>query len=170
MVKWFAFNLSDGTTTTSSYQAQTTAPLYAADFVISTPQGSFSGFTVYHTDGRSEMVTLPPNQSPSFTYSPAPLEAPSDVVIAPDGVNQAFYALTGSVSGAYQITRYTNASNFGIGQLTALSVIVAQNGQTGDPANPFVVPLSSLHVDSAESLPVSIDANHNIVEFDHAQF
>ena len=164
-VKWFSFNLSDGTTTTSNYASQTTAGLYPADFVISTPQAAASGFTVFHSDGRSDLVTIPPSDVPSFTFAPTPLKAPSNVVLALDAVNQAFYAPTGSSSGVYDITRYTNQFDAGISKLNTLSVTIADNGQTGGP---FVPPLTSLHVDSQDQQLVGIDAAGNIVEF--AQF
>ena len=164
-VKWFAFALSDGTTTSSSYSSQSTTPLYPTDFAISTPQAAASGFTVFHSDGHSDLVTIPPSNVPSFTFAPAPLKAPSNVVLALDGVNQAFYAPTGSVAGTYNITRYTNQFDSGIGQLKTLSITIASNGQTGQPFSP---PLTSVHVDTSDQLLDGIDASGNIVEF--AQF
>lgn len=163
-VNWFAGNLNDGTTTTSSYRSQSTATLYSADTAISTPQ-SASAFTVFHSDGKSDLVSIPPAVAPSFTYSPIPLLAPSNNVPALDGVNRAFFALTGSVGGTYQITRYTNSFNAGTGPLKTQSIIIANNGQTGDTANPWTLPLSSLHADPQDQLLVGIDGSGNIIEF-----
>jgi hypothetical protein len=165
-VSWFAFNTSSGATATATYQSTSTNGLYPANAVESTPPTSgVSGFAVFHTDGRSDLITLaPPAESPNFTFAPAPLVAPSDQVAAPD-LNPAFYATTGSSAATYQLTRYENPNPTGVGQLTTASVTIAINGVTGDPSNkPYALPLASLQADSLNNI-WAIDKNGDIVQF-----
>ena len=167
-VNWFVINLTSAATATGSYQSNSSAALYPADAVESTPPGTgSSAFAVFHTDGRSDLFTPAPSNAPNFSFVPIPDAAPSDQVVALDG-NPAFYATTGSTSGTYQLTRYENPSTTGIGQLTTASITIAANGQTGAPqSKPYALPLSSVHVDSLNNV-WALDgntSNPNIVQF-----
>jgi hypothetical protein len=169
-VNWFAFNLSSGATSTGSYQSTSTSGLFAADALASTPPATgTSGFAVFHTDGRSDLITLtPPANSPNFTFAPATLSAPSNQVTDSFTSMFAFCATTGSQAGTYQLTRYENSFAVGIGQLTTTSITIAVNGQTGDPANkPYVLPLTSVHVDTGLNVWAldSNGTNVDIVQF-----
>jgi hypothetical protein len=166
LVKWFAFNLSGDTTQTATYQSTSTSGLYPTGNVESTPPSSgVSGFAVFHTDGRSDLVTLSPvADAPNFTFSPVPLVAPSDQVQAVD-LNDAFYATTGSSAATYRLARYENANPTGVGELTTASITIAVNGQTGAPSSmPYALPLSSVQAD-AENNVWAVDASGNIVQF-----
>jgi hypothetical protein len=167
----YSFLPVGGTTfTTGSYQSSSTASIFAADAVEATPpiEGG-SGYTVFHEDGSSDLVTFAVSGSSvtlsdttSFVFSPLPIEAPSDFIQDSVTSNGAFFALTGSASATYQITRYTSAANSGLGKLPAVSVTIAANGRTGGP---FVPPVTSLHADANESVVWCIDAHGNIAAF-----
>jgi hypothetical protein len=156
--------------TTGSYQSSSSASIYSMDAVEATPPASGgSGYTVYHQDGSSDLVTFSAsgssvtlNDTTSFVYTPVPLEAPSDYIEDSVTANGAFFALSGNAGATYQITRYTSATNSGLGQLPAASATIASNGRTGGP---WVPPMISLHADASESILWGIDAHGNIVGF-----
>lgn len=157
--------------TTGSYQSSSTASIFAADAVDSTPPTSGgSGYSVYHQSGASDIVTFPVSGSSvtvsaaiSFTFTPLPLEAPSNFINDTVSSTGAFFALTGSTTGTYQITRYSSAANSGLGALPALSRTIAINGVTGGGA--FTLPLIALHADAPESILWAIDSRGNVVGF-----
>lgn len=167
-VNWYFLPLAGGSPASGSYTPVSTASIFTRDAIESTSaNGGVSDFTVYHQDGTSESITIQSAttiaQSPSFTFSPVPLSAPSDNLLS--GGFYTLYAFTGNAAGTYQITRYQNTSPTGLGaQLTTASITIAVNGQTS-PSGAFGMPLSSQHFDGNELALWSLDPTGKIVEF-----
>jgi hypothetical protein len=167
-VNWYFQALAGGSPASGSYNSASTSSLFTRDAIESTSTGAGgSDFTAYHQDGRSESITIPSantiSQSPSFTFAPTPLGAPSDNFLS--GGLYTLYAFTGNPTGTYQITRYQSPSPTGLGsQLTAASINIAVNGSMGG-GPVFGLPLSNLHYDGSELVLWSLDPAGAIVYF-----
>jgi len=167
---WVLPTASGSTAATGTYTSTTASPIYVADAIEPTPAGGASGFTAYHQDGTSDIITFTAsgstvivNNQPSFAFNPAPLVSESNF-------NQAtkvqFYSFTGAPGGAYNLTKYETVGAVGLGHPTVASELIEFNGQVGNPTlAPFVSPLASIHVDAVEGEIWAIDHAGNIVNF-----
>ena len=169
-VKWWATEGSSGSGT-GTYASASTSPIYAADAIelTTTPPAAFS---VYHQDGSSDLIsfalngtTLSITEQPNFNYAPASLVGLSNIGGEVSG-KDAVFGFTGAPAGSYSMTKYETTSAVGIGQATATSELIDNNGQVGNPSGgPFTAPLNSVHLDLNENSIWAIDAGGRIVNF-----
>ena len=169
-VKWWAEQGATATGT-GTYASASTSPIFAGDAIELTTQ-SPSGFTVYHQDGSSDVVTfsvsgstLVINAQPNMAFSPAPLVAPSNFLQETTSANFAFYSFTGAPAGAYRLTKYESPTVVGLVAPTATSELIELNGKVGNAGAPFVSPLFSTHFDASASAIWAIDQSGDIVNF-----
>jgi hypothetical protein len=159
-----AYEQLGGTIQRTSYHNASGASIFSADAVESVGSGAGSVFAVSNVDGTSTVVSFPFTTAPSFTFSPVPAGAPSNVQVDPSTGNATFSATTGSFTGTYQITRYISPSSSPIGSSfgSTSSIVIELNGQFGGPA--LFPPLTSLHIDGSLDTFV-VDSAGNVEEF-----
>ncbi len=140
-VAWVAYAL-DGTGKVTGSYIYSGLGMYNADAVVATV-GSSGVYTIFHKDGSSWKVTPPSSARNGFTFNPVPL-ASANMATDQNGNN---YGVLGSAASNYQLGHYLSPGNASgpPGSLFA-TISIAFNGQTNS-ANPFLVPVSSLHTD-----------------------
>ncbi|HYK52016.1 MAG TPA: hypothetical protein VEV38_00585 [Candidatus Eremiobacteraceae bacterium] len=169
-VKWWATQ-GGAATGTGTYTSASTSPIYAADSIklTTTPP---AGFTVFHQDGSSDVISFAQNGSTlsitvqaNFNYQPPSLVGLSDFGSEVSG-KDAFYGFTGAPAGSYSMTKYETTSSVGVGSATATSQLIDHDGQVGNPGSaPFTAPLASPQLDTGENAIWAIDAGGRIVNF-----
>lgn len=169
-VKYWVLPTPSGTPATGTYTSTTTSTIYGTDAIEATVTGGASGFTAYHQDGTSDIITftvsgstVTVNNQPSYLFTPAPLVGPSDFLQESSDV--AFFSFTGAAAGAYSLSKYVAAAPVGLGHPTVKSELIAFNGQLSPTGAHFFPPLSSIRSDADESSIWAIDQAGDIVNF-----